>query len=226
MAQASVNDQDESSHQTAFSEQTDNMSASQTTQTLQLEAAEAQEVIANGIVKNHIIASMTLGLVPVPFFDLAALSVTQMNMLGSLGRFYGVPSDETNLRSLLTSLAGGAIPVLSVVGLSSFAKIIPGIGTLAGSASVSVLAGAVTYAVGQVFIMHFEKGGTLEDFDPKQAQAFFKREIATGKTFVANLRDELKSSITSQTDSEPEPEPEPESESESESESEVKATTP
>lgn len=154
--------------------------------------AEMRTVAANSTVKNHIIASMTLGLVPVPLFDLAALTATQMNMMNSLARYYGIDAEDNDTKSLLMSLAGGSLPVLSVLGLSSFAKLIPGIGTLAGSASVSVIAGAMTYAVGQVFIMHFEAGGTLEDFDPKQARTFFKREFEAGKTFVANLRDELK----------------------------------
>ena len=153
---------------------------------------EMQRVGANSTVKNHIIASMTLGLVPIPLFDLAALTATQMNMVSSLARHYDVDVEDSDMKSLLTSLAGGSLPVLSVLGLSSVTKLIPGIGTLAGSASVSVIAGAMTYAIGQVFIMHFEAGGTLEDFDPKQARAFFKREFTTGKAFVANLRDELK----------------------------------
>jgi uncharacterized protein (DUF697 family) len=91
----------------------------------------------------------------------------------------------------VTSLVAGSLPVLGVVGLSSFAKLIPGIGSLAGSASLGISAGAVTYAVGQTFIMHFEEGGTLEDFEPKQAQAFFKREFEAGKAFTKEIRREL-----------------------------------
>lgn len=153
---------------------------------------ETRDVSANSIVKNHIIASLTVGLVPIPLFDLAALSATQMNMLRSLSELYGVPFDDSNSKSLITSLLGGALPVLGVVGLSSFAKIIPGIGSLAGGASLSLTSGAITYAVGQVFIMHFEQGGTLEDFDAKQAQAYFKREMKAGKAFVQDIRNELK----------------------------------
>ena len=153
---------------------------------------ETRDVSANSIVKNHIIASLTVGLVPIPLFDLAALSATQMNMLRSLSELYEIPFDDNNSKSLITSLLGGALPVMGVVGLSSFAKLIPGIGSLVGSASLSLTAGAVTYAVGQVFIMHFEQGGTLENFDAKQTQAYFKREIEAGKAFVKDIRNELK----------------------------------
>ncbi|CAA6828361.1 MAG: GTPase domain-containing protein [uncultured Thiotrichaceae bacterium] len=153
---------------------------------------ETVEIAANNIVKNHIIASITLGLVPIPLFDLAALTTTQMNMLRSLSELYDVPFEDSNSKSLVTSLVGGSLPVLGVLGLSSFAKLIPGIGSLVGSASLSITAGAVTYAVGQVFIMHFSEGGTLDDFNPKQAQVYFKREFEAGKTFVQDIKDEVK----------------------------------
>ena len=154
---------------------------------------EAQEIAANGIVKNHIIASIALGLVPAPLFDIAALTATQMSLLRTLSGHYGVSFDDHSSKALLTSLVGGSLPVLGAVGFSSLVKLIPGIGTLAGSASLSIVAGAVTYAIGQTFIMHFEAGGTLEDFDPKQAREFFKREVGNGKEFVRSMRDELKS---------------------------------
>lgn len=157
---------------------------------------EVFDIEANNIVKNHIIASMAMGLVPVPLFDLAALVTTQMNMLRSLSEHYGVPFDDSDSKSLVTSLVSGSLPVLGVVGLSSFAKLIPGVGTLVGSASLSISAGAVTYAVGQTFIMHYEAGGTLENFEPKQAQAFFKREFDKGKSFVQEIRDEIKGPTT------------------------------
>ncbi len=147
---------------------------------------------AHNIVKNHIIASLTLGLVPVPLFDLTALTMTQTNMLSSLSAHYNQPFNDMDGKALITSLVGGSLPVIGVLGLSSFAKLVPGVGTLIGSASLSITAGAVTYAVGQVFIMHFEEGGTLEDFDAKRAKAYFEREFNAGKSFVKEMRDELK----------------------------------
>lgn len=147
---------------------------------------------ADNIVKNHIIASLALGLVPIPLFDLTALTMTQTNMLSSLSTHYEQPFNDMDTKALITSLVGGSLPVIGVLGLSSFAKLIPGVGTLIGSASLSITAGAVTYAVGQVFIMHFEEGGTLEDFDAKQAKAYFEREFKAGKSFVKEMRNELK----------------------------------
>ena len=154
--------------------------------------SDAQRAQSNNIVKNHIIASLTLGLVPIPLFDLAALTATQMSMLRSLSEQYEIPFEDSEHKSLLASLIAGSLPVLGVVGLSSLTKLIPGVGSLIGSASLSITAGAVTYAVGQVFISHFESGGTFEDFEPKHASGYFKREFQAGKVFVSQMKDELK----------------------------------
>lgn len=157
-------------------------------------AADVQEMTANSIVKNHIIASIGLGLVPVPLMDVSALTAVQISLLRSLSSHYGVRVGERDLKPLLYSLVAGAMPVMAIAGLSSVAKLIPGIGTLAGSASLSILAGAITYAIGQTFILHFEAGGTLETFDPKLAKVFFRRELETGKRLVQDIRDELNGS--------------------------------
>ena len=151
-----------------------------------------QETAANSIIKNHIIASLGLGLVPIPLFDLSALTAVQLNLLQRLGAHYGVTIKEYQLKPILLALLSGTLPVMTIMGLSSVAKVLPGIGSLAGSAGVSLLAGAVTYALGQTFMLHFEAGGTLDDFDPKHMQTFFQRELAAGKAVVQGIRDEIK----------------------------------
>jgi hypothetical protein len=35
-------------------------------------------------------------------------------------------------------------------------------------------------------------GGTLENFEPKQAKTFFEREFNAGKAFVQTIKEELK----------------------------------
>jgi hypothetical protein len=47
------------------------------------------------------------------------------------------------------------------------------------------LAGASTYAVGRVFIQHFECGGTILSFDPEKVRAHFEKEFEEGKKVVA-----------------------------------------
>jgi uncharacterized protein (DUF697 family) len=151
-----------------------------------------EDLVVKNILKSHIITGISVSLIPVPFFDFAALTATQISLLNSLCKHYDITFDETNSKALLINLVGGSLPVLSMAGLSSLSKIVPGVGSLVGSASLSLVAGAATYAVGQVFNTHFLAGGTLEDFNPKQAQTLFKRELKKGKQMVAKLKQKKK----------------------------------
>ncbi|MGB0848729.1 MAG: DUF697 domain-containing protein [Thiolinea sp.] len=145
---------------------------------------QSQHLAAQNIVKTHMVAGAALALLPVPIFDLAALSGTQLNLLRSLCRHYDVNFDEQRGKALLTSLISGSLPLLTVMGLSSFARLLPGIGTIGGSISMTVFSSAFIYATGQVFIHHFEYGGTLENFDGKHWRKFFKKKFAERKALV------------------------------------------
>src|SRR5262249_52323614 len=65
--------------------------------------------------------------------------------------------------------------------LGSAAKMIPFVGPLVGGLSMPLFSGAATYAIGQVFIQHFETGGTLLDFEPEKVREHFRREFAEGQ---------------------------------------------
>ena len=154
--------------------------------------AEAlRQTEAQNIVKNNIISSMASGLIPIPLFDIISLTNVQFHMIQTLAEHYEVPVDNIS-RSLITSLISGTLPVVSVLGAGSILKSIPGIGSLAGSGSVSVISGAISYAVGQVFIRHFEQGGTLKDFDSSSAKDYFLEQFQSGKVVVQDLLKELK----------------------------------
>lgn len=154
------------------------------------EMMEEPDLATDKIIKSHVVASMGLGLVPIPLFDIAALTTTQLSLLKQLCEHYEIPFNNFDLKSILTSLVGGSLPIISVIGLSSLVKFIPGFGTFAGMASLSLTAGSVTYAVGKVFSKHFEGGGTIEDFDVKQAQQLLQSEFEYGKSVVHSFEDE------------------------------------
>jgi uncharacterized protein (DUF697 family) len=145
---------------------------------------------AQDIVKKHTLASLSLGLVPVPILDVTALTLAQSNMLKSLSSHYDIPFNDLDIKLLITTTLGGSLPVLGGIGVASVVKIIPGVGSVLGSASLSVLSGGTTYAIGQVFISHFASGGTMNDLDSKQVQQLFQRELIEGKMFAQKLMEE------------------------------------
>lgn len=159
-------------------------SVQETTETdLDLRSSEA-----NNIIKKHVIGVMGVSLVPVPLFDLVALSSLQLKMLYNLTSLYEVPFTKNLGKGLITSLLGGVMPTSAAMTLASFAKVVPGIGTATGMVSVSVLGGATTYAIGSVFMQHFESGGTLLDFEPKKMRAYFSTKLEEGKVVATKWK--------------------------------------
>lgn len=140
-----------------------------------------QHVTAQNIVKTHMVAASSLAILPVPLFDIATLTGTQISMLRTLSTHYDVNFDEQKGKAILTSLISGSLPLVTVVGLSSVSKLVPGIGSIGGGISMTVLTSATVYATGQVFINHFENGGTLDDFEVKHWKEFFINSLEQQK---------------------------------------------
>lgn len=139
---------------------------------------------AQNIIHTHVMMAMGAGLVPFPVLDIAAATAIQLDMLHSLSRLYGQNYYEAPAKSFITALAGGTLARVAASAL----KAIPGIGTLLGGASMAIMSGASTYAIGQVFAQHFRMGGSIEDFDPIAAKGRYEEELAKGKQATAEWR--------------------------------------
>ena len=145
---------------------------------------------ANSTIKNHVIASMTLGMVPLPVFDLVTLMGVQLKMVHSLCKHYDVEYKKNIGKSLIGGLVVGVLPVSATLTLSSMLKLIPGFGSLASGTVVAILGGALTYGVGKVFVQHFESGGTLLDFSVAKYRKRFEKAVDEGKSVASDLRGE------------------------------------
>lgn len=145
---------------------------------------------AQKLVKNYMWFSMGAGLIPVPFIDLATISGVQLKMLCDLSKVYDIPFSENKGKSIVTALLGSIVPN-SLVGSSvgSLLKMIPVIGTVMGGISLSIFAGAATYAIGKVFIQHYETGGTLLDFNPTEMNDYFKTKFEEGQKVAEEMNE-------------------------------------
>lgn len=150
-------------------------------------AAALRRVQALNIVREHVAIAVTFGLVPVPWFDLALLSANQLAMTRSLAACHEVPFAAERVRAGVAAMLGGGLPLAGVAALSAL-KLLPLAGLLTGSASVALAGGATTWAVGRVFVAHFEGGGTLLDFDPPRWRRRFRDELMHGGRIVAEVR--------------------------------------
>ncbi|MBF0303289.1 MAG: DUF697 domain-containing protein [Desulfamplus sp.] len=139
---------------------------------------------ANQIIKNRMIASIAVGMIPFPLIDIAALTGIQMDTVRALAILYDVKFSDDIGKTAIASLTGGLFPVATGPLFSSILKSIPVAGQLIGTLSMPVIAGASTCAVGRVFVQHFESGGTFLTFDPKKVKAYFDEEYEKGKAFA------------------------------------------
>jgi len=142
---------------------------------------------AQNVVTNHMLFAVGFGSVPVPIVDIVGLSATQLNMLRKVSEVYGEAFTDQLAKKAIISLVGGSLSVPVAAGVASMLKFLPVIGSSVGALSIASVGSASTYAVGQVFIRHFESGGTLFDFDSDRARIFFKEEFERGKEVVQKL---------------------------------------
>ncbi len=142
---------------------------------------------ADNIIRNHVIWSMGAGFIPVMVADIFAVSALQLDMIRQMCRVYNVDFQETQGKALVTSLTS---TTLARLGAGSLVKLVPGLGSVLGGATVSAFAGASTYALGEVFKKHLESGGTILDFDPDRLRKYYKEKFEKGKTVAKQWQGE------------------------------------
>lgn len=149
---------------------------------------------ANRIVQNRIWWSVAGGLVPIPWVDIVAVTSVQLSMIASLSKLYNVPFMDNKAKNIIAVLMGSIIPSSLARGtVGSALKAVPVFGQTIGSISMSAFSGAATYAIGKVFIQHFETGGTLLDFDIDKMRGHFEQEFEAGKTKAQQIAAEKNS---------------------------------
>jgi uncharacterized protein (DUF697 family) len=139
---------------------------------------------ADKIVQNSVLWTIGAGFIPIPIADMVAVTAIQIDMIKKISELYEVNYSEANLKSWISTLSGS---VISRFGADAI-KFIPGIGSVIGGISVAALSGASTYAVGQVFIEHFENGGNFSNFEVDKFVDFYKKQFERGRSFVEDLQ--------------------------------------
>jgi len=143
---------------------------------------------AQDIVQTSVYYAMGAGIVPIPLFDFIAVTGVQLDMLRRLSNHYEVEFMQGKGKNILGALAGGGFSSSLAPMLASMVKIVPFVGSTLGAVSMPIVAGAMTYAVGKVFIQHFESGGTFLTFDPEAVKEFYAEQLKEGKTVAAQTK--------------------------------------
>lgn len=140
---------------------------------------------ANNIVKKYCKWGAGAGLFPVPVLGVAAVTGVQLKMLCELGKVYEIPFQKERAKSIVGALLGAvSAPLLAGTVMTALPAlmIVPVVGATVGVAFNSAFSYAATYAVGRVFVTHFDSGGTFLDLDPATVREHFRQEFAGAST--------------------------------------------
>jgi uncharacterized protein (DUF697 family) len=143
---------------------------------------------AESTINNHALYAAGGGLIPIPIIDFMAVSSIQVDLVQNLCEIYNVNFYKNQGKSSISALVGTSLASFG----ASLIKAIPGVGSFLGGISMSILSGATTYAIGQVFAEHFEKGGTMENLNVEDFSNFYKQKVEEGKQVVKDLMDKDK----------------------------------
>lgn len=143
---------------------------------------------AQGIVQTSMYCAMAAGIVPIPMFDFIAVTGIQLDMLRRLSNLYNVEFMQNKGKNVLGALTGGGFSASLSPLFASTIKVIPLVGSTLGAVSMPVIAGATTYAIGKVFIQHFESGGTFLTFDPKAVKDFYAEQLKEGNSIAIKAK--------------------------------------
>lgn len=144
------------------------------------------------VVKKYMLWSLGAGLIPVPLLDIATVTGVQMKMISEISKVYGVEFKESRAKNSVSALFSSVSANTFAYGtVGSAIKSIPVFGTLVGSVTMPFFSGAFAYALGSVFINHFENGGTFLDFDSDKVKTQFGEMFRKGKTVAKDLTDNV-----------------------------------
>jgi uncharacterized protein (DUF697 family) len=134
------------------------------------------------IIKSNVGWATGAGLVPIPLLDLAAITAVQVRMVQQLAAKYSVPFRADAVKRIIGIIVGSGGAVLVAAPVASALKVFPVVGTFLSTFVEPAAAAGSTYALGRVFMQHFESGGTLLDLDPERLRAHYFEEFRKGQT--------------------------------------------
>ena len=121
------------------------------------------------------------GLIPTPVIDTVAISAVQIKMIHALCKLYSVQFKKEAALAVVSGLVGGSLTT-TLAGMGGvILSNLPAIGSIMKYTAQPALSYASTYALGRVFMRHFQDNGTMADLDSKKLETYFKEQYAKGR---------------------------------------------
>ena len=139
---------------------------------------------ANSSIQKHVLFAAGAGAIPLPLVDLAAVTAIQLDLVKQLSKIYDQNYSENIGKAFIASITSSTLARMG----ASIIKSIPGIGSLIGGVSMSIMSGASTYALGNVIATFFERNISLSDIDADMAREMYEEKVEEGKKVVEDLQ--------------------------------------
>lgn len=133
------------------------------------------------IIQEHSLFATGASFIPLFGVDIAAITAVQTRMVKKLCDLYGIEFDAHMTRTALTSLAIVSLSQLTVLVLSKLGEASSSFQSFAGTLTKAAITGLFTAEVGQVYKLHFDKGGNLEDLSLDNFREYIAEQVETGK---------------------------------------------
>lgn len=143
---------------------------------------ERRKLEAYEKIRNYSYGTAGGSIIPIPLLNMGAVVGLQVKLVNEIAKIYNVSVRKGQAKSVVISL-------LSTIGAHSMATgslrsllwFVPVVGPLVSSLSFPIFSGAITYAMGIIFLTHFKAGGTLEDFKASDFALMYRREFEKAK---------------------------------------------
>src|SRR5215510_220791 len=128
---------------------------------------------AERIVKNFALGALSALLVPPLLAEWVLLPAIQLALIHKLCEIYGQKFVVNAAKAKMAVFLSWLFTLATADSFSVVLGHLPIVGTSWRRVSTALIGSASTYAVGKVFILHFESGGTLLDLDPEKTRQYY-----------------------------------------------------
>ena len=150
-----------------------------TLQNVQIVSLAEKRKRARAAIATATTLAITEATIPIPVADAAALVPTQIAMIASITAIFGFEVNKSVITALLSSTIGSSgATILGRTVVAEIAKLLPGAGTIAGTAISATTAGVITTALGEAYLgilsLVFSGEMVLDDLSTKKGKSKMK----------------------------------------------------
>jgi len=132
--------------------------------------------------------------IPVPVIDMAAVAYVQLRMVEKVADIYGKEVEE-RASIIVTSIIGSVLSKLISEGLKSLATTTKLEQIFGESLIKAAIAGFFTTATGEIYALHFQNGGNVEDLSLDQVRDYIYDQFQSDRLSIENIAGELFSTV-------------------------------